>query len=70
MKKTSVVFLGDQDYVNSGSHAVERRRSLQANADFKTGFKASGAILKEAVAYPEGQGSKEVPKTQTFGPLG
>lgn len=46
------------------------RRSSQAAADFKTGYKAADGAPMEAGSDPEEQGPKDVRKTQDSGLVG
>lgn len=67
LRATFVVVLDDEDDVESGLHAVEGRRSSQAIAAFKAGFKTAGATPKGTVANPERPGSKNVPQSRDLG---
>lgn len=56
--------LEDEDNVNSGSLAVEGRRSSQATANFEARFWATGATPSDLVANAKGPGTKDVPETR------
>lgn len=59
--------LDDENEIKSGLLAARKRRSSQSTADFETSFKSTGTTRKEAVADPNGEGTRNGPKNRDLG---